>query len=122
MSKVLKSLKIFNFEDLYIYTKLSFLNSIKQNHITEGIFQYLCNSTRKKNSRSFIQDISVLEKRFSLSIKDIYLSSIALKAQVKKSLDERDGIIDSLTYCFKNYKCANFKNILDNLIKTDFKK
>ena len=121
MSKVLKSLRIFNFEDLYSYTKLSFLNSIKQNKITESIFQYLCNSSRKKNSKSFIQDIWMLEKRFNSSITDIYHNSKEFKTKIKRTLDERDGIIDSITYCFKNFKSSNFRLILENIIKTDFK-
>ena len=38
MSRILKSHKIYNFEDLYTSSKLSFLNSIKQNEITKKIF------------------------------------------------------------------------------------
>ena len=62
----------------------------------------------------FFLDISILEKRLNLSIKDIYKNSIFLKNKLKQSLDERDGIIDSITYCFNNYKSAKYRLILEN--------
>jgi hypothetical protein len=61
MSNILKCLRLYSFEDLYISSKLSFLNSIKQNKITSNIFSYLCNTKRNRLSKSFIQDIKVLE-------------------------------------------------------------
>ena len=39
MSKVLKSLKIFDFDNRYLFKKLSFLSSIKNNEITSRIFK-----------------------------------------------------------------------------------
>ena len=120
MSNILKSLKIFNFEDLYIFTKLSFLNSIKQNEISTHIFLSLCNLTRNNRSKSFIQDILVLEKRFNSNIRDIYLECKSHKLLLKKSLDSRDGIADSINTCLKNFKSNTYKSILNNLIKPKF--
>ena len=120
MSNILKSLKIFNFEDLYIFTKLSFLNSIKENEITAHIFSSLCNITRNKRSKSFVQDINVLEKKFNSNIRDIYLECKSHKLLLKKSFDIRDGITDSINYCFRNFKSNTYKSILDNLIKPKF--
>ena len=73
MSQILKCLKIINFEDLYISSKLSFLNSIIQNEITKNIFLYLCSKKRNRLSKSFVQDIKVLENRFQSKIGTIYL-------------------------------------------------
>jgi hypothetical protein len=78
MSNILKCLRLYSFEDLYISSKLSFLNSIKQNKITPNIFSYLCNTKRNRLSKSFIQDIKVLEKRFCLGIEAIYLECVSL--------------------------------------------
>ena len=120
MSRILKSLKIYNFEELYISSKLSFLNSIKQNEVTKKIFEYLCNIKRNRLSKSFVQDIKVLEKGLHSKIEDIYLECKYLKKSLKKSFKERDGIVDSINTCFVYYKSKNYKVILDNLIKPEF--
>ena len=39
---------------------------------------------------------------------------------LKSLLDIRDGITDSINYCFKNFKSNTYKSILDNLIKPKF--
>jgi hypothetical protein len=72
MSNILKCLRLYSFEDLYVSSKLSFLNSIKQNKITSNIFSLLCNAQRSRLSKSFLQDIKVLERRFNLKIEQIY--------------------------------------------------
>ena len=48
-------------EELYISTKLSFLESIKNNSVSSDIFRYLCNNKnkRKRYSKSFVQDIKL---------------------------------------------------------------
>ena len=120
MSKILKCLKVFDLENLYVYSKLSFLKSIKQNVITSFIFSELCSSKRNRLSKSFVQDIKVLEKRFNSKIGDICLELDYFRKLVKRSFDSRDGIADSVNTCLINYKSKKFKNILDYLIKPDF--
>ena len=63
MSKILKILKLFNFEELYCSSKLSFLVSIKNNLISDYIFSYLCKNKNEKSPRtkSFVCDIRFLE-------------------------------------------------------------
>ena len=120
MSKILLALKIFNFEDLYISSKLSFLNSIKDNEIAKKIFINLCNSQRNSRSKSFIQDIRSLEKRFDSSIADIYSDSKKCKEILLNKFNDRDGITDSIRHCIANYKNKNYQIILANLIKPKF--
>jgi hypothetical protein len=120
MSNILKCLRLYSFEDIYISSKLSFLNSIKQNKITSNIFSYLCKTKRNRLSKSFIQDIKVLEKRFCLGIDAIYRECVALRMTLKRSFCLRNGIIDSINTCFSMYKSSTYKNFLDNLIKPDF--
>ena len=72
MSNILKCLKIFNFEELNIFSKLHCLNSIQKNEITNHhIYRYILALTSfKKNqfSNSFYQNIKLLEKISSILI------------------------------------------------------
>ena len=120
MSRILKCLKVFNIEDLYIYSKLSFLNSIQHNIITSFIFNELCSSKRNRLSKSFIQDIKVLENRFRSKIVDICLELKSYRKLLKSNFYLKDGITDSVNICLIKFKSKSFKNILDNLIKPDF--
>ena len=79
MSKVLKSPKIFDFDNLYLFTKLSFLSSIKNNEITSHILKSLTQMNNNKLSKSFYQDIKFLEERLSSDIMDIYRESEGYK-------------------------------------------
>ena len=84
MTRLLNLLKIFNFEDLHISTKLSFLDSIKNNCISSDIFinvNYLCvnKSSSKRYSKSFVQDIKVLENHFNYEISAIYENPLNFK-------------------------------------------
>ena len=120
MTRILKALKIFSFEDLYIFTKLSFLENIKNNEISLKIFEKLCKTQRNVRSKSFIRDIVVLEERFDSRIEDIFSLNKHFKKVIKDSLNERDGVTDSISFCLSNFKGKKFKNLLDNLIQPDF--
>ena len=120
MSKILNCLKVFKFEDLYIFSKLSFLNSIKHNYLASSIFSEICKCRRNRLSKSFFQDINVLEKRFRSNIEDICLEIDYYKKLLKCSFSLGDGISDSINTCFVKYKSKTYKNILDDLIKPDF--
>ena len=120
MSNILKCLRLYSFNDLYISSKLSFLNSIKHNKITSSIFSYLCNINRNRFSKSFVQDIKFLEGKLHLGIQRIYLECQALKMTLKNSFISRDGIIDSINTCLSNFKSSTYNSLLDNLIKPEF--
>jgi hypothetical protein len=120
MSNILKCLRLYSFNDLYISSKLSFLNSIKHNKITSSIFSYLCNINRNRFSKSFVQDIKFLEGKLHLGIQRIYLECESLKMTLKNSFNSRDGIIDSINTCLSNFKSSTYNSLLDNLIKPEF--
>ena len=120
MSNILKCLRLYSFENLYISSKLSFLKSIKQNKITSNIFSFLCNTQRNRLSKSFVQDIKVLEGRFRSNIGHIYLECESLKMTLKKSFGIKDGITDSINTCFSNYNSKTFKLLLDNIITVSY--
>ena len=121
MTRLLKLLKIFNFEDLYISTKLSFLDSIKNNCISSDIFNYLCvnKSNSKRYSKSFVQDIKALENPFNYEISAIFENPLSFKKLLKKQTPP-DGILDSIMSCLKNYKSKMYKKILEELTKPQF--
>jgi len=122
MSNVLKCLKIYNFEDLYIKAKLSFLNSLKYNELSMYIFNTLCeeiNDTPLK-SISFKKDIILLRARFNTVIEIILAGAGLLKLTLKDFFKESDGLSDSILFCLNNIKIKIYRNILNDLIRPTF--
>ena len=80
-------------EELYISTKLSFLESIKNNSVSTDIFRYLCNNKNKSKrySKSFVQDIKLLESNFNKEISVIFENPIVYKKLLKKRPTNQDG-------------------------------
>jgi hypothetical protein len=124
MSRILKCLKVFNFEDLYGYSKMSFIKSIKNNEISNSIFLHLCDIKDKKNkfSKSFCQDIKLLENRFGISSQEIYSDIDKIITDFKKPEKSIDGITSSIKTCLTNFKSKNYKLMLKNLTKPLFLK
>ena len=122
MTRLLRLLKIFNFEELYISTKIAFLDSIKNNCISSAIFDYLCinKSKSKRYSKSFVQDIKVLEGHFDYDISAIFENPSYFKKLIKKQSTVPDGISDSINICLNNYKSKKYKKMLEDLTKPQF--
>ena len=122
ISRVLKCLKIFSMEELYISTKLSFLESIKNNPVSLDIFTYLCENKdkSKRYSKSFVQDIKLLESNFQKEISAIFENPFIFKKLLIKKPTSQDGILDSINSCLNNYKSNTFKKMLNDLTKPDF--
>ena len=126
MSKILLALKIHNFEQLYIKSKLSFLNSIKSNELSSMILKSLIEkkNTCKPSSKSFTKDLILLEKHFNLDISVIYDSKMLdkLNLDLKKLFLQKNGLLDSIKICLNFYKIKLYKTMLDNLTKPEFLK
>ena len=123
VSNILKTLKIYNFDQLYIFSKISFIKSIQLNDLAYSIFNILKNVKNcHKKSISFKQDIKVVESFFNVPIDTVLEKPDEFKNQLKNSFNEKNGIIDSINFCFNNYKNKFYRNILNNLIKPDFLK
>jgi hypothetical protein len=56
ISDVLKTLKIYNIHELYLYMKLIFVKNLKNNFICKKIFEYLliANYKDKSSTKSFL--------------------------------------------------------------------
>ena len=120
ITNVLKSLKIFNFEQLYIFSKLSFLKSIKNNEISLYIFNIIKEKSTRKKTKSFKTDIQLLEKKFNTNIESIFIKPSEQIKSLKEIFEEENGIIDSIKLCFQDFKNLRLKQILKNLIKPKF--
>jgi hypothetical protein len=123
MSNILRCLKIFNFNTLYIKTKLSFLNSIKNNIICTGIFEYLCHdlNSKTKNTGSFQKDMIMLQSHFGMDVGVISAGSAGLVRLLGKDFTSgSDGLKDSIMLCLNNINNKFYKNILDNLTNINF--
>jgi hypothetical protein len=122
MSKILKCLRIYDFNTLYIKSKLSFLESIKKNEICSQIFNYLCHdlNNTQKNSKSFQKDIIMLQSHFGIDIELIFAGPTRLRDLLNKEIYESDGLCDSIMLCLNNINNKFYKNLLDNLIQTNF--
>ena len=122
MHELLKSLQILNFNDLYISSKLSFLESIKKNEICLSILNHLCLDLDKtpKKSKSFQKDILLLQAQFGIDIAVIFTKPLALRALIRQTFRETDGICDSVTFCLTNIKKKYYKNLLNYLIRPEF--
>ena len=122
MTNILKCFKILDFNTLYIKSKLSFLESIKKNEICSQIFNYLCYDLNniKKDSKSFQRDIILLQSHFGIDIELIFAGPSRLRDMLIKDLHTDDGLSDSIMLCLNNINKKFYKNLLDNLIQTNF--
>ena len=118
MTRLLRVLKIFKIEELYISSKLSFLQTLKHNKLSSDIFNLICLETQntKNNSNSFKKDIKLLEEDFGLDISVILAGPLKLKGLLKNTFYDRDGISDSIRTCLSNIKDSRLKRGLDVLL------
>jgi hypothetical protein len=118
MSTLLRVLKIYNIEELYMSSKLSFLNTIKFNQLSYQIFNFLCEDlvNLKNNSNSFKKDIVRLKKYFNLDISVILAGPLKLKKIFSQTFNASDGLSDSIRTCLSNLKDRSLKTLLDNIL------
>jgi len=122
MSNILKCLKIFNFEQLYIYYKLNFINTISNNDISSNIFSYLINNRgHNQKSNSIKKDFCIIENFFNSKIDIISKNCKTYKIILKKQLSiKNNGICNTILYCLNNIKIKFFKNFLNLITRVDF--
>ncbi|RNA37040.1 hypothetical protein BpHYR1_022442 [Brachionus plicatilis] len=85
MTSVLNALQLFNFDQLYVFSKLSFISTIKFNRMASVIYQDLClnKPTMENKLKSFNQDIVLMESHFTSEISFINSNVEALKKDLK---------------------------------------
>ena len=118
ISNILKCLKIYNFDQLYTFSKLIFINSIHNNEICSEIFKYLMSDKDCSNrSNSFRKDILFLQKILNNNINFILDNCKYFKLNYKKSFCiKNNGLCNTNFLCLTNYKFKFFRNLLDKII------
>jgi hypothetical protein len=126
MSGIISTLRILPFEDLYLCSKLSFLETIKNNDNSMEILNFICRDLHntKKNSKSFKKDVILLQNTFNLDIELILAGPYRLLNEHKKYLDAdiNDPILSSISVCLNNLQSKEYKQILDELTRPQFLK
>jgi hypothetical protein len=124
ISKILRALKIFNFEELYLKSKLSFISSIKNNELSLYIYSTLLNDTysHNKNSKSFVKDIISIQKHFNTDTLSFTNSDNikSFKNSFSRRFSQEDGLTDTIRMCLSNIKKKFYKNLLNELTKPAF--
>jgi len=115
MSRILKILKLYNFNELYLFSKLTFINTIKYNYLSNQIFKHLCNDP--PSYKSFSSDLILLSNYFKIETPSIAENISALKINLKNQLISNDGITDSIKLCLNNLRYKYYRTLLNELIK-----
>lgn len=119
MSNILKCLKVFNFEQLYIQSKLSFIETLKYNKLAYEIFRDICFSrTNGSKLKSFDQDITTMEGFFKSDITNISRNTGEFKKFLKLQFNNKDGLTDSINLCIVNISDKKYFYLLLELTKS----
>lgn len=107
---------------MYISSKLSFLETIKNNDLSYSIFNYLCQDLDKlkKNSKSFQNDILLLINHFGIEIDCIFARPLGLKTILKATFNEKGENTDFMCFLLNNLNNNLFKNQLNDLLRPEF--
>ena len=97
---------------LYLKSKLSFLESIKNNELCTGIFKHLCHDLKNtKNTKSFQNDMLLLQNHFNRDIGVISAGSSGFGGSLKRELTTgNDGLKDSIMLCLNNINNKFYKS------------
>ena len=120
MSNILKVLKVFKIDQLYIFSKLSFISTIKFNTLANKIFNSICGNiihNHPSSPVSFETDVKRILQHFDTNLHYLLSNVNQLKLNMKAQLSTRDGISDSIEVCLNNIRFKNYRNILNDLIK-----
>ncbi|RNA36853.1 hypothetical protein BpHYR1_025929 [Brachionus plicatilis] len=120
MTSVLNALQLFNFDQLYVFSKLSFISTTKFNRMASVIYQDLClnKPTMENKLKSFNQDIVLFESHFTSEMSLINSNVEAFKKDLKLQFKQENGLTDSVKLCLKNINDNKYFTLLINLTKS----
>ena len=107
ISITLKCLKLFTIEKLYIFHKLTFIQTLKCNQMCWDILSIINKDpiSYKKESRSVMNDLYLLSKSFDTDINNILNNPRLFINKLKNDLNNNGcAIHDSIKTCLENYK------------------
>lgn len=73
-----------------------------------------------KKSKSFAQDLRLLQISFDLDMEIIFSKPIKLKNEQIKRFSEQDGLLDSIKTCLNNFNFLLYRILLNSLIQPEF--
>lgn len=122
ISRILRMLRTFNLKQLYVYTKLCFIESIKNIDITNKILEFILNDSipRRRQSKSMVKCFALVESLCNMDIKSVNKNTKQLKEKLKDLFKGKDGIDDSISLCLCNFKKPLFRTMLNRLTKLNF--
>ena len=110
-----------NIKHLYYKHKLGFIKQIKNNSISNQIYNILKNQNKDYNtSLSFLRDIDAICKVLKINRQEIESKNIDKK--LNDVSYKSDGMIDSISMCMLNINNKYHKDLLALLTKTIFNK
>ena len=115
ISKILKALNIYNFDQLYIISKLRLFLTINNNYLSKILNE---DTNRPKRSSSIRNDLIFLETSLMDSIQNIVKQPMNHINQIKKQLKCDDGISSSIRTCLNNFSDPIHRKMLHDLIKS----
>lgn len=121
ISPVLRTLKLFNIRELYLFFKLTFIKNMKKSFICLYIFNYLNNNRNnyKERTLSFVRDLKTLSKTLRLDTDFIVEKVISVIMNFKKEareFDEEDITLLLVRDCLHNYESYPFQQILNRTL------
>ena len=121
ISPVLKALKLFNINALYLFFKMTFIKNLKKNFICKYIFDFLMKNTNAycRNTNSFVRDIRGLIEYFNCDIQYLYTYVIEFIKDFKREareMDEEDTTIMLVRDCLHNSESYEFIQILNRTL------
>ena len=117
ISPVLKVLKLFNINELYLFFKMTFIKNLKKNFICKYIFDYLSKNMNLycMNTQSFVRDMRALIQNFNCDINYLYIHIIDFIKDFKREsreVDEEDTTIMLVRDFLHNSESYEFIQIL----------
>ena len=115
MTNIRKCLNILDIDHLYISAKLSFINSIKNNEISQNILNHIIANMNRysKNSKSFCSDLKLLINFFNLDLNIIIYDPMRLRQTITEECSHiANGISESINICLSNYRNLYYHNLL----------
>lgn len=120
ISKLLKVIKVYNFDQLYAISKVRLIISIKNNSLTNEILEILVKDKiiRSKKSKSILTDLVYLESYLNKTKASILESPQSVVRTIKEQLSYQDGLTASIKTCVDNFNDPIYRAMLRNLTKS----
>jgi hypothetical protein len=120
MSKLLKALNIYNFDQLYFFSKLRLIKCIKYNQLASSILENLIKEreTVHIKSVSIKADFILLEKFVNSKMENIVRTPLSILLEAIKLHRGEDGICNSIKTCLFEYEKPLYRYMLRMIIKT----